>query len=497
MTNTLPSDLSSPSDRILRDEMLSDGRKRRRDRVAKTKTDALASILARNDLAPVLVLQEWAIADLKCASRRIRKADEAQIQRIANSIAKLGFRNPILVRKDGTIIDGHLRVEAMRRLGADQIAAIIVDDLSDTEIRALAIATNRLQERGAWNMDALRLEFQELSVKGLDLSLTGFEMPQIDFILGDGGARNPKADQVPAIATDVRPTAMPGDLFQCGPHLVLCADARDPASYLPLMRSELAHAALVDFPYNIRLDGFAGGKGKHKPHNFMMGVGEFSKPEFRKFLRDGFATLKANLLEGSVIGAFMDFRHLHDLIEAGEEAELDYLNMGVWVKGAGAMGGLYRNAAEFCGIFATSSPIRTNNNLLGKHGRNRSTVWEFAGAGQLGSSAREQLAVHCTPKPVEMLAEAILDTTNRGELVIDSFLGSGSTLVACETTGRVCRGIELDPHFVDVILNRWKAFSGTDAVHVETGLTFPELATSRAASSERIDPPASGGTDVG
>ena len=211
-----------------------------------------------------------------------------------------------------------------------------------------------------------------------------------------------------------------------------------------------------------------------------MASGEMSNARFRAFILDWIRTVIAYLRDGGIVATFTDWRGAPAVANVAAEIGLTPLNLIVWHKSNAGMGSLYRSAHELLPLYKKGDAPHVNNVLLGKNGRWRSNVWTYPGASAFGSDAREGLKDHPTVKPVAMLQDALIDLTNRGDTVLDPFLGSGSTLIAAEKVGRICLGIEIDPLFVDVIVRRYEAITGKSAALVETGETFAELAARRA-----------------
>jgi DNA modification methylase len=272
------------------------------------------------------------------------------------------------------------------------------------------------------------------------------------------------------------PVARLGDQFILGDHAVICGDATDPKVLARLMGQDQARLLLTDEPYNVAIAGHVTG-GDHR--EFVMASGEMSDEEFLAFNDAWMVAALPCLFEGALLGTFIDWRGQPTVQAAASRCNLTSVNLVVWVKTNAGMGSLYRSQHELLPLFKKGKASHVNNVELGKHGRWRSNVWTYPGASTLGSDARRGLQDHPTVKPVAMLEDALLDLTNRGDLVLDPFLGSGSTLIAAEKTGRYCRGLELDPLYVDVILRRYEAFTGRPAILRETGETFANVAERR------------------
>lgn len=448
----------------------------------------------RNDLTPSLKIQFIPIDELKLAPRRIRRATREQRERVKRSIEAFGCVRTVLIRGSHTIIDGHVIVEALRELGAKVVPCIVIDHLSDTEIRQLAITLNRTQETGAWDEGALAIEFEELLALEVDLEITGFEIAEIDFHLGHFSITHAGSDLTEAPIDPPEQTApavtLQGDVWVAGPHRVICGRAQDLAAWGDYLGP--AAMLITDPPYNVPISGHVSTvRGRHA--EFAEASGEMTSSAFIDFLVKGLRPAIACLEPGGIGFIFMDWRHLREILDAFHRLDVDVINLAVWVKTAAGMGSLYRSRHELNFVVRRRGASHRNNVQLGRFGRNRSNVWEYGGATS-GNTAEDDFGLHPTVKPVALIRDAILDVSAPGDLVIDCFLGSGSTLIAAETSGRRCLGVEIEPAYVDVALRRWMALTGQEAVHAATGETFSDLAVRRAV--KLLPAPAKGGSDV-
>ncbi|MXO73057.1 DNA modification methylase [Alteraurantiacibacter buctensis] len=464
-----------------------DKTKARRERLAGERRLAEAAGRARrNDLLPDLQISQIPIGDLRGPRNRTRKDGPEQVERLVRSIAEFGFSQPVLVRQ-GQVLDGWTRVLAARELGLDHVPAIDCNHLDAAAARGLALALNRIAERGDWDLDALKIEFQELIDLDVDLGATGFTMEEQDIILLDPlDAQDADEDEVGAEPA-VDPVTRIGDIWGLCEHRIISGNALEEGTYKALLGDERVHVVLTDPPYNVPIKGNVSGLGKKVHDEFVMASGEMSDAEFQAFLDKVLGLMTAWLVAGAVLFVFMDWRSIHRVYAAGEAAKLKLLNLVVWYKESGGMGALYRSAHELIAVLCKGDKPRVNNVELGRHGRDRANVWVAPGANRRGSSANEMLASHATPKPVELCVDALLDVTQRGDVVLDVFLGSGTTLIAAEKTGRVCRGIELEPGFVDVCIRRWERHTGKEAVLIRTGQTFRQVEAERYAGVEDLD----------
>jgi DNA modification methylase len=241
------------------------------------------------------------------------------------------------------------------------------------------------------------------------------------------------------------------------------------------MAGERAQMVFTDPPYNVPIDGHVGGLGKTRHREFLMGAGEMTSREFIDFLTTTFGHLAKSSADGSIHFVSMDWRHMAEVLKAGELVYSELKNLMVWVKDNGGMGTFYRSRHELIFAFKSGTAPHLNSFELGQHGRYRTNVWEYRGVNSFKANRMEELALHPTVKPVAMIADAIKDVSERGGIVLDCFGGSGSTLIAAHKTGRRARLMELDPVYVDRIIRRWQAFAKDEAVHAESGLSFNSL----------------------
>ncbi|MBD3754696.1 MAG: ParB N-terminal domain-containing protein [Gammaproteobacteria bacterium] len=414
------------------------------------------------------------IASLIPAANNPRTHSKKQISQIAASIQEFGFTNPVLVDKDLNIIAGHGRVAAAKQLKMKEVPILRIEHMSETQRRAYIIADNQLALRAGWDEGILAIELQALGDLNFDLELTGFDMGDIDRIVGALGA-----DDEPDEAETLEPATGPaitqaGDIWQIGPHRLICGDALEPDTYDRLMDGAGADMVFTDPPYNVKIDGHVSGLGKNKHREFAMASGEMSAGEFEAFLTKAFTQLARVSRPGAIHYVCMDWRHTGEVIAAGQDIYTEIKNICVWVKANGGMGSLYRSRHEFVFVFKAGNGAHSNNVELGKHGRYRTNVWEYAGANSFGETRDEDLAMHPTVKPVDLVKDAILDCSKRGGIILDGFAGSGTTLLAAHQVGRKGYGIEIDPAYCDVILTRLMKV-GLDPVRVGSGEAFRDL----------------------
>jgi DNA modification methylase len=424
---------------------------------------------------------------LKPHPRNPRVHKDKQVGQIAQSIKAFGFNVPILVDERQRVVAGHGRLLAARKLGWDTVPVIKLNHLTESQYSAFLIADNRLTETSASNE---RLLGEQLKVSSeleldFDLEVTGFEMAEIDLLIDslDSIHEPDPDDSLPAIETSA--VTASGDLWQLGKHRVLCGDSLVAENHTLLMDGAKADLAITDSPYNVPIDGHASGLGRVHHREFAMASGEMSGWEFTEFLRKAMLLSREHSQPGSLAYYFMDFRHMKEILAAGAELYGELMNLCVWAKNNAGMGSFYRSAHELIFLFKHGGSSHRNNIQLGKFGRYRTNVWNYPSANTFSRSGPDGdlLALHPTPKPVALIADAIKDSTARGALVLDPFLGSGTAVIAAERTGRVCYGLELDPLYVDTIIRRWQRRSKRDAIHAESGESFGAREASRASQA--------------
>jgi len=431
------------------------------------------------DISTELSIMFSPITALHPSSHNARTHSRRQIRQIADSLQEFGYTNPVLVDRNNTIIAGHGRVEAAKLLGMTKVPTIQLDHLTEDQVRAYVIADNKLAENAGWDKEILAIELEYLmTLEGtdFDVAVTGFEVPEIDLILDEFRGQSQPEDNFLPIDPGGKAVSKPGDLWLLGKHRILCGNALHEASYRELMGSKRASAVFSDPPYNVRIDGHATGNGATRHREFAMASGEMSEVEFASFLNSSLRLLAKYSTASSIHYLCIDWRHFDELLAAGRQNYDAFLNLCVWVKDNGGMGSFYRSQHELVLVFGKGKSHR-NNVQLGQFGRNRTNVWKYPGIHSLSKESGEGnlLELHPTVKPVAMVADAILDCTARGEIVLDAFLGSGTTLIAAERVGRFCHGLEIDPHYVDVAIRRWQKYTGGCALHAVTGKRFGEI----------------------
>ena len=426
---------------------------------------------------------------LKPAERNARTHSKKQIHLVAESIKRYGVINPVVTDRQNKVVAGHARLAASLQLSLPYIPVIQVEHLSETELRAYALADNALGDKSGWDRDLLSIELNELTdllpAEGMDVSLTGFEVAEIDLLLADMAAPRPEPEDIlPSLPS--KPVTRSGDLWLLGKHRLLCGDARDRSNFNRLMNGASATAVFCDPPYN-RAANLIGGRGRIRHPDFAFAAGEMSSSQFRKFLTETLGNGVRVSSGGAVHFVCMDWRHIKDLIDVGGKLYGAMLNLVVWNKSNAGQGSFYRSQHELIGVFRVGDQPNRNNVELGRFGRNRSNVWTYAGVNTFGRGRAEALAAHPTVKPVALVADALLDCTARGDVVLDQFAGSGTTILAAEKVGRIGLGIEYEPGYVDVAISRWQRTTKLEATLSDDGRSFDEICAARGTAEASHD----------
>jgi DNA modification methylase len=427
---------------------------------------------------------------LKPCANNARTHSDRQLTKIAASLEAFGWMNPVLAEQDGTIIAGHGRWQAAKSLGQTQVPVIRFEHLSPDELRAYRLADNRLAELSGYDEDILAIELQHLSSIDIDFNIEvlGWDHAEIDIML-DPPASDPESAEDPADQEiplpPMQPVAKTGDLWLLGDHRLYCGSSLDAISFTLLMDGRKARMAFQDAPYNCPVDGHVSGLGKVKHREFAMATGEMSDDEFRRFLATNLSHVCDHLVEGAILSLCMDWRQLFQLQLATRDVGLDTINLAVWVKNNAGMGSLLRSKHELVLLCKHGRAPHINNVELGRHGRYRTNVWPYAGVNSFGRGRMEQLGVHPTCKPIPLVADAIRDVSNRGDIILDSYMGSGTTLLAAERTGRIGYGMDIDPAYIDVTIRRWQMMTGRKAVHAVSQMTFDNLEQGAVIPSEK------------
>lgn len=420
------------------------------------------------------------LSDLKPSARNARTHSKRQIQQLRASIRQFGFVGAIVVDEEGNVLAGHGRLEAARLEDLKTIPTIQVKHLTPKLKRAFMLADNRLAELAGWDEELLAIELQELSFPAFDaefnFEVTGFDTAFLDRLTTPKTAKPAKEEIVAELDRAVLPVSAAGDLWQLGDHLIYCGNALEEGAYRALLADGPAQLVFTDPPYNVDIDGHVCGLGSVRHREFQMASGEMSQPEFIQFLATFMRLATTFSTDGSIHYICMDWRHIEDLLAASRGVYSELKNLCVWNKTNAGMGTFYRSKHELVFVFKNGTAPHINNFGLGDKGRYRTNVWDYAGVNTFKRGRMDELQTHPTVKPLAMVMDALKDCSKRRAVVLDPFLGSGTTILAAEKTGRLGRGIELDPYYVDAAIGRWQTLTGKQAVHVKTGQTFDERA---------------------
>jgi DNA modification methylase len=437
-----------------------------------------------------MVVETVSLSKLRPYTKNARTHSKKQIWQIAESIKRFGFTNPVLISDDDEIIAGHGRVEAAKVLGIDNIPTVRLSHLNAAQRRAYVIADNKLALNAGWDREVLAIELQALIDLDFDVEITGFSLAEIDLVLDEAreSSQDPERDaddDVPPLIDSVSATTRPGDLWLLGRHRLLCGDSRNREAFDRLLEREPADLVFTDPPYNVPIDGHVCGLGRIRHREFAMGAGEMSREAFTAFLQVALGHAAVPCRDGAIAFVCMDWRHMGELLAAGEAVFSELKNVCVWNKTNGGMGSFYRSKHELVFVFKVGSAPHVNTFGLGDTGRYRTNVWDYAGVNSLRSGRTEDLAMHPTVKPVALVSEAIKDCSRRGGIVLDPFGGSGTTLIAAAKTGRLARLVEFDPAYCDQILRRFERVTGKQAKLATTEQTFEAVAEDRGSISVR------------
>jgi DNA modification methylase len=443
---------------------------------------ATLDALARS-FAPAV--ETRAVEDLKVNPRNARTHSDRQAQQIAASMREFGFIVPIVVDENGLVLAGHGRLEAARLLSLTEVPTIQVKHLTPERKRAFMLADNRLAELAGWDEGLLKIELKELSSLDIDFDfeVTGFDTVDFDRLEAPAPAKPAKAEVVPELERDRSAVSAPGDLWKLGQHLLYCGSALEEVSYEKLLGDQRAQMVFTDPPYNVKIDGHVCGLGSVNHRDFKMAAGEMSESEFIRFLATFMGLAARYSGDGAIHQICMDWRHMGEVLAAARDL-YEFKNLCVWNKTNAGMGTFYRSKHELVFVFKVGTVSHINNFGLGEKGRYRTNVWDYAGVNTFKRGRMDELRTHPTVKPLPLVMDALKDCSTRRGVVLDPFVGSGTTLLAAEKTGRVGRAIEIDPHYVDAAIGRWQGLTGEAAVHAETEQTFDELAAKVACAAD-------------
>jgi DNA modification methylase len=420
----------------------------------------------RDEAAARLRLEFWPVSRLIPSPRNARTHSDGQIAEIAGSIRAFGFTNPILVGEEGDIVAGHGRLAAARQLGLAEVPVVPLRGLTALQRRQLVLADNRIALNAGWDLEMLRVELTELSALGADLSTLGFTPNELAAALTPaGGLGLTDEDEVPELAQAAVTRA--GDIWCLGPHRLACGDSTDAATVTALLGDQRPQLMVTDPPYGVEYDpGW-----RHR-------AGVNRSKRLGKVRNDQQADWGAAwaLFPGNIAYVWHGALHATTVAESLTKQDFTIRAQIIWAKERLVIGrGDYHWQHEPCWY-----GVRTKGNWTGD--RKQTTLWTISSRDQDTETA------HGTQKPVECMRRPMLNNSSPGQSVYEPFLGSGTTLIAAQTTGRACLAIELEPRYVDVAIRRWQAFTGKAATLLANGLSFEAVAAERAAGNPQGEP---------
>jgi DNA modification methylase len=426
-----------------------------------------------------ITFRHQAPQELKPHPKNPRTHSRAQLDKLSRSIDEMGLISPVVVDECGTILAGHARYTIVQERGLSPIPIIEVAGLTEPQKLSLMLADNRLPLDAGWDEQKLSLVLEEILEidNEFDLELSGFDVPEIDILLdldeNEAGGGADLADHIPETPDEAPTVSRYGDLWILGRSRLLCGDATSGEDIGRLLDDEKATITITDPPYNVSARHI--GQRSAKRHGaFVMASGEMSEAEYTAFLEAALSQMASVNADGGLLYVFIDWRHLYELLSVARTLNLQLINLCVWAKTNGGMGSFYRSQHELVLVLRSGKKPHRNNVELGRHGRNRTNLWTYPGVNTFRDGRMEELAMHPTVKPVALVADAIRDASRRGDIVLDPFAGSGTTLIAAERTGRRGYGMDLDPRYVDTAIRRWQHFTGEPAILAGTGLTFTQ-----------------------
>jgi DNA modification methylase len=436
-------------------------------------------------------IEPMSVASLRPYARNARTHSKKQIKQIARSIERFGFTNPVLISEENEIIAGHGRVEAAKHLGIDSVPTLRLSHLNAAQRRAYVIADNKLALNAGWDREVLAIELQALVDLEFEVELTGFSLAEVDLVLDEARESSPSGpaepvDEHPPLGDPTSAVTRTGDVWLLGRHRLICGNSRSAETVRALMAEDSADLIFTDPPYNVPIDGHVCGLGRTQHREFAMGVGEMTAEAFTAFLTETLGHAAQVAKDGAIAFVCMDWRHMGELLAAGQTVFSELKNLCVWNKTNGGMGSFYRSKLELVFVFKVGTAPHTNTFGLGDTGRYRTNVWDYAGINSLKAERAEELAMHPTVKPVALVADAIRDCSKRGDIVLDPFAGSGTTLIAAEKTGRSARVVEFDPVYCDRIARRFEKLTGKAARLSATGQNFETAEAGRLSAGNAI-----------
>jgi DNA modification methylase len=419
----------------------------------------------------MISIEYKSVSDLKGYKNNSRTHSPEQVGQIAFSIQEFGFTNPILLDESGTIIAGHGRLMAATEIGMEEVPTITLDGLTDSQIKALVIADNKLALNAGWDMGLLKIEIEELKQEEFNIDILGFDDTELSEIMGIEDSIETEEDEAPEPQED--PVSKEGDIWTLGEHRLMCGDSTDAGTVFMLMDGNKADMVFTDPPYNTGMTAQtqSGQGGTHWKGNKKKGEtarlshmfdDSYTDEEWEKFMADFCARYDESVKDDSFLFVCLDWRRSHELVPH-LKSFWKFSNLIIWDKMVHGLGSDYKYTHEFIHVCKKGKPPLATNKAGEKEYQD---VWRI----QRKMGRDEE---HATKKPIELCTRAVQHASRKDDIVLDLFGGSGSTLIGCEQTGRKCYMMELDPKYVDVIIKRWENLTGKDATL--DGKTYKEL----------------------
>jgi len=434
------------------------------------------------------VIQREPLDTLRLPDLMIKRHPKKQIEKAQKFLAANDQIPLVYVGPDGEILFGEEIWLALNANGAKEVDAVIVNDKSPVQLKAIRLALHRIPLDAKWDDPNVRLVLEELASLDFDLDLTGFDAPEIDNYLN---VDMPKANveetgsDIPPIG--IEPVSAPGSIWGLGNHRIGCGSATDLEFVRRVLNYRSAAVCFTDPPSDIEVDDFVSGKGRHRRCERVEEAGELSDGKFFALLRNSLSVLKLCCSSTALIYVCIDWRHVMEMTVAGRACGTPLCQIITWTKSQVENGGIYRNQGEFICLFCASDGTSLDNVEPGRQCRNRTNVWHYPSVSSFGKERENLQGLRSTSKPIALIADALRDVTKRGDVVLDTFLDLGSTLMAAQETGRVCCGVEFDPLHVDVAIRRWQNITGRDAILLETGEPFNASARRRLVGPSKAN----------
>jgi hypothetical protein len=417
-------------------------------------------------------VQRVPIDSLKLPSAPVRQHPPKEIEKVRKLVAAHEQVMPVLAAPDGEIIYLETIWLALKANGASHVDVIIVPGKSPRELKLLQIALNRIPLDAIWDEHNVRKLLEDFISVDFDLELTGFDSLEIESYLNiDVPEANVEESASDVAAVQERAVSTPGMIWQMGKHRVGCGSAVDPVFVSRVLGGKIASCAFID-PH----------------HEFVQGPHEHSSERYFALMKEALLILKANSAPTAFTYACVDWRYVTEITVAARACGMSLSNICAFTKPGGRMAGIYRDAFDLICVFSLGANSPLHNYELGRHRRGRSNLWSYPGASFDSKERADHSGTHPSAKPVALIADVFRDITKRDDVVLDSFLGRGSTLIAAQKTGRLCRGVEADPRNVDVAIRRWQKITGRDAVSTTTGERFKDLAQKLLTCSSKAEP---------